>query len=64
MGRAGSRRDSDQPHELDGSIRAGSQQKKLSQAEADREIEVMSSIVDVFAKCRELEESGRERLRR
>jgi predicted XRE-type DNA-binding protein len=40
------------------------QQKKLSQAEADREIEVMSSIVDVFAKCRELEESGRDRLRR
>lgn len=31
------------------------EQKKLSQDEADREIEIMSSIVDDYAKCSELE---------
>lgn len=35
---------------------------KLSQDKADREIEVMSSIVDDYAKCVAIARSGRDRL--
>jgi hypothetical protein len=35
---------------------------KLSPDKAEREIEVMSSIVDDYSKCAELERSGRDRL--
>lgn len=40
------------------------EQRKLSQDEADREIEIMSAIVDDYAKCAAIERSGRDRLAR